>query len=346
MTIETLGDRYQEILGQVAADYIATASAVGSREISKKLNQRLSPATIRNVLKDLEEMGYLKQPHTSAGRIPTEKGLRFYVDTFVEKSSLTSEEQKEIEAHYQIPEKDIRSLMHKTSKILATLSKYVSLVAAPKLERTTFKHMEFLPLSQGRLLGIFVTQTGGVENRILEINRTLNYAELEKINNYCNACFAGLTLEEAKEKAATELAQAQNDYDQLLTEALLLSQIFLGGMNQQELVTDGEAELINSKEFSTIEEVQTLLNSLEEKQQLLKILDSCLESPGVRIFIGTESRCEATKDFSLITATYSKDQRLLGTIGVIGPTRMNYAKAIAVVDFTAKMMSDLYDRTF
>ncbi len=346
MTLETLNQRYQNILGQVVTDYIATASTVGSRQISKKLEQRLSPATVRNVLKDLEEMGYLKQPHTSAGRIPTDKGFRFYVDTFVEKNALSVEEQRQIQEEYQIGDKDVRALMQKTSRLLATLSKYVSLVAAPKLERATFKHIEFLPLSQRRLLGIFVTQTGTVENRILEMNAELNHREIEKINNYCNACFIGLTLEEARAKAAKELAQAHAEYDKLLTQALLLSQKLLSDTDQTELVVEGETELINSNEFSTLEQVQTLLNSLEEKEQLLKILDSCLESPGVRIFIGMESRCEATKNFSLITATYAKNQKLLGTLGVIGPTRMNYSKVISIVDFTAKMVSDLYDRTF
>lgn len=344
MTTEiSLSPRYQEILGQVVSDYIGTTEAVGSRHISKQLRQRLSPATIRNVLKDLEEMGYLKQPHTSAGRIPTDQGLRFYVDTFVENHPLSEAEQRAIQTHYQIAEKDIPSLLKKTSTALATLSKFVSLVVTPKLEQTIFKHIEFLPLSKRRLLGIFVSQTGVVENRILETHDDLNFRELEKINNYCNACFFGLTLEEAREKLARESAKTHQEYDRLIHKALLFSQELFGQTSPTELMIEGEAQLLGTKAFSTMERIKELLTSLEEKQQLLKILDSCLDSPGVRIFIGSESHCQVTKDLSLITSTYSQGNRLLGTIGVIGPTSMNYSKVISIVDFTSKMLSDLME---
>lgn len=334
MTTEMgLNQRYQDILGQVVTDYIATASAVGSRQISKRMERHLSPATIRNVLKDLEEMGYLKQPHTSAGRLPTDKGLRFYVDTFVEKHPLSEQEEREIQTQYKLPEKDIRSLMQKTSTVLATLSQCVSLVLTPRLERTTFKHIEFLPLSKQRVLGIFVSQAGTVENKILETSEELNYRDLEKINNYANASFLGLTFEEAREKLAKELSHEHLEYDRLLSKALLLSQKLFDGMEKSELMVEGE--------FSTLERVKELLQSLEEKEQILKILDSCLKNPGVRIFIGAESQCGTMKDLSLITATYSQDGKLLGTLGVIGPTSMNYSKMISIVDFTAKIVSDL-----
>ena len=320
MTTEMpFNDRYREILGRVVTDYIGTAAAVGSKQISNEISQRLSSATIRNVLKDLEEMGYLKQPHTSAGRVPTEKGLRFYVDTLGKRNPLSENEQKEIQQQYALPENDIRSLMQKTSRVLATLSQCVSLVLTPKLERTVFKHIEFLPLSHGKLLGIFVSQTGTVENRIIEINEELNYRELEKINNYCNASFIGLTLEEAKEKLVKELTNAHLEYDRLLSKALTLSHDFLSTLPPSELVMEG---------------------TIDEKEQLLKIMDSCLSSPGVRIFIGAESQSSATKDLSLITATYAQGNKLLGTLGVIGPTHMNYSKMISIVDFTAKMVSN------
>ena len=326
-----LNNRYREILGRLVTDYIATAGAVGSHQISQKLNTPLSSATVRNVLKDLEEMGYLKQPHTSAGRVPTDKGLRFYVDTLVEKNFLTQEDQNKIQTQYKIQDKDIRSLMQKTSRVLADLSQYVSVVVTPKVERTSFKHIEFLPLSQGRLLGIFVSQTGIVENKILEVNEEFNYRELEKINNYCNASFVGLTLEEARKKVTKELSKVHHEYDKLLAKALLLSQELLGDIQPAELVVDGKTR------------IRELLQSLEEKEQLLGVLDSCMQSPGIRIFIGAESHCDATKDLSLITSTYAQGDRLLGTLGVIGPTSMNYSKVISIVDFTAKMVSNLME---
>ncbi|MBI4125294.1 MAG: heat-inducible transcription repressor HrcA, partial [Deltaproteobacteria bacterium] len=276
-----------------------------------------------------------------AGRVPTDRGLRFYVDTFVEKHPLSEKEQEDIQAHYRIPEKDIRSLLKKTGRTLAHFSRYISLVASPKLEQTVFKHIEFFPLSRGRLLGILVSHSGLVENRILEIHEELNYRDLEKINNCCNTFFYGLTLEEARDKMERELARAHREYDRLIAKALLFSQELFGEQSPAELAVEGEAQLFGTKNFATVERIKDLLESLEEKQQLLKILDSCLASPGVRIFIGAESQSPVTKDLSLITSTYSQGDRLLGTIGVIGPNSMDYSKVISIVDFTARMVSDL-----
>ncbi|OGQ04504.1 MAG: heat-inducible transcription repressor HrcA [Deltaproteobacteria bacterium RIFCSPLOWO2_01_44_7] len=328
-----LNERYREILSLLVTDYIATSDAVGSRQLSKKILRRLSPATIRNVMADLEEMGYLTHAHTSAGRVPTQKGLRYYVDSLVEKRPLTEDERKSIQDHYKVGGKDIRRVMQQTGKILAAFSQCVGLVLTPNWKKTIFKHIEFLPLSRGRLLGIFVSQNGMVENRILEIGEELNYRELEKINNYCNASFVGLTLEEAREKVVKEFSKAQGEYDKLLSKALLLSQNLLMGIETNELVV----------EFSTIEKTKGLMQSLEEKQQLLKVLDSCLDSAGVRIFIGAESRLEPVKDLSLVTATYTEGNRILGTLGVIGPTSMDYSRVIPMVDFTAKLVTDFLE---
>ncbi len=336
-----LNNRYHDILSHLITDYIATSGAVGSGQLSKKMALRLSPATIRNVMADLEEMGYLSQPHTSAGRIPTQKGLRYYVDTLVGERTLTDDEKRTIQEQYQMPEKDIRSLMLKTGKVLASFSKYAGLVLTPKLEKTLFKHIEFLPLSSGKLLGIFVSQTGVVENIILETKEEINYRELEKINNYCNASFVGLSLEEAIEKVNYELSLANQEYDKLLTKALLLSQELLTHIETSDLVVEGETQLLETPEFSTVGRVKELMKILEEKKQLLQMLDSCLMSPGVRIFIGSESHCDAAKNLSFITATYKQGRHIVGTLGVIGPTRMDYAKVIPVVDFTAKFVSDL-----
>ncbi|MDP2599619.1 MAG: heat-inducible transcriptional repressor HrcA [Deltaproteobacteria bacterium] len=342
---ETLSERYSEVLNLLVADYIATCDAIGSRHLSKKIVGRLSPATIRSVMSDLEEMGYLSHPHTSAGRIPTQKGLRYHVDTFIGQGVLGDSERSAIEEQYRFPEKDIRSLMLKTGKVLAGISRYAGLVATPKWEKTAFKHIEFLPLSRGRLLGIFVSQNGMVENRVLEIHEEVNYRELEKINNYCNASFLGLTLEEARTKVGKELSQARQEYDALLTKALLFSQELLTKIETEELLVEWESQLLDAPEFSTVERVKELMQMLEEKNQLLKVLDSCMESSGVRIFIGAESHCEAAKNLSLITATYKQGKQVIGTLGVIGPTRMDYSRVIPMVDFTAKLVTDLLNQT-
>ena len=337
---EMLHSRSREILSLLITDYIATADAVGSRQLSKRIEHRLSPATIRNIMSDLEEMGYLTQPHTSAGRVPTTKGLRYYVDSLVETRSLSDQEKTEIQSHYPVSGQDIPSLMRHTGRVLAQISKYAGLVLTPCWGKTIFKHIEFLPLSRGRLLGIFVSQTGMVENRILEVTEDFNYRELEKINNYCNARFVGLTLEDAREKAAQELVRAHKEYDKLLLQSLLLSQELLGGIQPPDLVVEGEAHLVGVPHFATLDRVKELMVSLDEKRQILKVLDSCLESSGIRIFIGSESQCEPVKNLSLITATYGQGKDILGTLGVIGPTSMDYSRLIPMIDFTAKLVTN------
>src|SRR3989338_1098838 len=268
-----LNERYREILSLLVTDYIATSDAVGSRQLSKKILRRLSPATIRNVMADLEEMGYLTPPHPTAGRVPTQKGLRYYVDSLVEKRPLTEDERKSIQDHYKVGGKDIRRVMQQTGKILAAFSQCVGLVLTPNWKKTIFKHIEFLPLSRGRLLGIFVSQNGMVENRVLQIHEEVNYRELEKINNYCNASFLGLTLEEARTKVRQELSQARQEYDALLTKALLFSQELLENIETAELLVEGESQLLDAPEFSTVERVKELMQTLEEKNQLFRGLN-------------------------------------------------------------------------
>lgn len=344
---ETLNERSRQILSLLITDYIATADPVGSRHLSRRVEQRLSPATIRNIMADLEEMGYLSQPHISAGRVPTPKGLRYYVDSMVETRSLSEEEKTEIASHYgasgPASGKDVLSILRHTGKVLSQISRYAGLVLMPKWEKTVFRHIEFLPLSRGRLLGIFVSQNGMVENRILETAHDFNYSELEKINNYCNARFVGLTLEEARKKTAEELAKTHREYDKLLAQALLLSQELLEGIEPADLVMEGETRLAGGPEFATLDRVRELMHSLDENQQILKLLDSCLESSGVRIFIGTESRCEPVRNLSLITATYGEGKNVLGTLGVIGPTSMNYSRLIPMIDFTAKLVTHVLE---
>lgn len=340
-TPEGLGGRYNEILTLLIGDFIAKAQAVGSRQLSRKTKQRLSAATIRNVMSDLEEMGYLFQPHTSAGRIPTTKGLRYYVDTLIEKRSLSPNEKEAIENHFPVRRKDIPSLMKQTGQMLATISQYAGLVVTPRWSKTVFKHLEFLPLSGGRLLAIFVSQDGMVENRILETTDNFNYRDLEKINNYCNASFVGLSLEDARKKVAIELQQAEFEYDRLLSNALLFSRELFQDIGESDLVVEGESRLLDSPAFSNVESIREILRILEEKQKLLNILDTSVKSPGVKIFIGSDAEEGGVRNVSMITATYGSKTQVLGTLGVIGPTHLDYSRVIPMVDFTAKLVSQL-----
>ena len=344
-TKENLPFRSQEILNWLVLDYIQTAEPIGSRTIARKYFKRLSSATIRNVMSDLEESGYLASPHTSAGRIPTDKGLRFYVDTLVKQRELSDIEKEEIRQRYPLPEEGLRSLVKKTSHVLATFSQYVGLVVTPKWKQTIFKHMEFLPLSQKRLLGIFVTQSGWVRNRILEVEQDFTHADLEKMNNYCNKVFYGLSLEEAKTKIKKELEEDQNHYDRLLSKALVFAATVLKPAEEAELFLEGESQLFNHPEFAEIEKVQKLVNVLEEKQKILTLLECADKSPDVQIFIGSENSNLSLENVSMVTAQYKKADEIFGTLGVIGPKSMDYARVIPIVDFTAKLLGDFLTMT-
>jgi heat-inducible transcriptional repressor len=342
----SLSKRDQEILQILISDYISTASPVGSRVISQKHGGRLSPATIRSVMADLEKMGFLKQPHTSAGRIPTSQGLRYYVDCLLKCHDLSSEERDQVKGFFNTDDLSVDDIMNRTSKLLSTISNYVGLIRTPGWDRIVFKQIEFIGLSRGRLLGIFVSQEGFVQNRIIEVSEEYSYPDLEKINRYCNAAFLGLTLEEAREKITRELEVAEGDYDKLLLRALLFSQEVFSGVPNADVIVEGESRLLGEPEFSNAARLKELLEILEEKKYLLNLLDRCREVDGVKIFVGAEAELQdeenqAIESVSLVTAPYRKDGNILGTIGVIGPTRMDYSRVVSIVDFTAKVLEDI-----
>ncbi|MBI4211725.1 MAG: heat-inducible transcription repressor HrcA [Deltaproteobacteria bacterium] len=333
MPIE-LSERYREILGMLVADYIASASPVGSRTLSKHHPLQLSPATIRNVMSDLTEMGFLEQPHTSAGRIPTLQGLRYYTDSLLEVHDLSVQEQAMIREKVGASDGGLQHFLQRTTVVLSTISHYVGIVLTPGSDDIIFKHVEFLRLSSGRLLGIFVSDSGLEQNRIIDVRDDFNMAELEKINHFCNRIFTGLTLAEAREKIAAELEIERAEYDRLMKHAFVFSEKLFSAVPERDVMIEGKTQLME------------MMNMLEEKQRLAKLLDRCKEAEGVKIFIGTDTRAEkGVAETSLITAPYRKGRSVIGTLGVIGPTRMNYAHVVSVVDFTAKLVSDYLERS-
>jgi heat-inducible transcriptional repressor len=227
----------------------------------------------------------------------------------------------------------------------------VGLIRTPGWSGIVFKQLEFLQLSRNRVLGIFVSQDGLVQNKVIEVSDDYSFLDLEKINRYCNAAFMGLTLEEARTKILRELEAMENDYDRILARALLYSQEVFSGIPNADLIVDGESRLLNAPEFSDTEKLQDLLRMLEEKKQLLHILDRCREVDGVSIFIGAEvddafasetGVHQAVESVSVVSAPYRKDGQIVGTIGVIGPTRMNYSRVVPIVDFTARVLEDVF----
>ncbi len=335
-----LPDRDREIFRILVADYIATADPVGSRTIARKHPGHLSPATIRNVMSDLTEMGLIEQPHTSAGRIPTDDGFRYYVNCLLTRRDLSPEEMVGIRERCLGDERGTDVVLQRASRMLAAVSRYVGLVVTPSADKLLFKRIEFLPLSRQKILGILVTQDGQVENRLIEAGTELNFSELERIANYCNQAFAGLSLDEALEKTRRELESQRSDYDLILRKAMLFSEALLSDASHAELVIDGQTQLLGEPEFSGAKQVKELLEALEEKQAILKMLERCRDAEGVRVFIGTDAAVGDSGGMGCVGAPYFRDGKAVGTLGVIGPKRMDYSHVVPIVDFTAKLISD------
>lgn len=324
----------------LVSDYIATADPIGSRTIAKRYGGQLSPATIRNAMSDLTELGLLTQPHISAGRVPTEEGLRYYVDCLLKRRELTDAEMEAIRDRCVGDERGMNQVLQRTSRILAAVSHYVGIVVTPGTERMVFKRMEFMPLSRRRILGIFVSQDGQVENRLIETSEELSYAELEHVTNYCNRAFIGLTLDEAMKKIICELETERADYDHLLRQAMSFSKEVLSSVQPSDILVEGESQLLGEPEFAQIGKFKRVIEAIQERRSIFKILQYCKESDGVRIFIGADAVMEGIDSLGFVGAPYLKDGKTVGTLGVIGPMRMDYSRVVPIVDFTAKVLGD------
>ncbi|MBW1679292.1 MAG: heat-inducible transcription repressor HrcA [Deltaproteobacteria bacterium] len=337
---EMLSSRERKIFQSVIQEYILTAEPVSSRRISKKYNLNLSPASIRNVMGDLEEIGFFYQPHTSAGRIPTDKGFRFYVDIILKNRELSLLKKEAIRGKYQKTSLEVSTLMKETSKILSEFSNSTGIVMAPKFIDTVFRRIEFVLLKRGQILTIFVSQSGLLQNKIIEIDEeNISQDDLDKFSRYLNEILFGLNLREVRHKILEEMKKERNIYNKLLSRALKLGQSALGGDFKVEVYVEGQLNLLDYPEFAEAEKMKALLKAFGEKSILLKILDKAMEGKGLQIFIGSEN----VEKCSFILSSYSRDRDVLGSLGVVGPTRMNYFNIIPVVGYIAKLLSDFLE---
>lgn len=329
-----LDERKRKILRAVAHNYIATAMPVGSRTIAKKYKFGLSPATIRNCMADLEELGYLAHPHTSAGRIPTDKGYRLYVDSLMEKEDLSLKEKARIEKEYFNEMTRIDQIMEETSQALSFLSHYTGLVLAPNLEKSIFHHLELIPLENGRILSILVTGSGLVKNKIIETEEVLPKEKLEEILNLINDRLSNLPLKRIKEFISDQL-KVETSSAKIWE---LMSQIFTWD-GAEELYLKGRINILEHPEFRDLARTKSIFQALEEKKLLAEILNRTVSSEEVKVLIGKETRCRKIKDLSLVTSAYCINGRPVGVLGIIGPRRMEYSKVVSLVDFMAQMVS-------
>jgi heat-inducible transcriptional repressor len=340
---ETLTERDRKILQAIILDYISTAQPVGSRIVSKKYKMGLSPATIRNVMSDLEEMGFLLQPHASAGRVPTDHAFRFYVDCILNMRKLSAAERGRIEKGLQEESPDINEIMKRASHLLSLLSRQTGVVLAPRFGSKIFKHIEFIRLREKRILIIIVSQTGEVQNKIIEADEEMYQDELDKYGRYLTEIMGGLSLTEAKRKIMEELKKEKVLFDKLMFRALQLSQKALEDEGEGNLYIEGTTNFMQSPEFADMEKMRGLIQAFEEKTKIVKLLDKALSAQGIQIFIGAENELNEMMNCSVVAAPYSKENFTLGTLGVIGPTRMDYSSIIPIVDYTARIVGKILE---
>jgi heat-inducible transcriptional repressor len=339
-----LTDRGQKILEAIIEEYIATAQPVGSKALTQNQGIKLSPASVRNVMAELEELGYLVSPHTSAGRIPTEKGYRFYVDTILRVSEMDRSQKDQIELHYRQQGLQMTDMLREASRTLSSISHYTGLVMIPRLKATIFRHIEFVKLSPRLILAVFVTQSGLVQNKLVEVDEDLSPRELEKITNYLNQTMTGLSIQDVRTRIITEMAQEKALYDQLMRRAFTLSSAALVDESNGDVIIEGTSRFLEQPEFSDLDCMKRIVQTFEQKSALVELLDRGLETKGVQVIIGSETEHTELSDCSLITAAYSGKRGTLGTLGVIGPNRMPYATIIPIVDYTASLISRLLDK--
>jgi heat-inducible transcriptional repressor len=335
-TIPQLDERAKILLRTLVERYIAEGQPVGSRTLSKASGLELSAATIRNVMADLEELGLIASPHTSAGRVPTAKGYRFFVDTLLTvRRSALSLPAAELESRLipDQPQKVISNAAH----LLSNLSHFVGVVMAPR-RPSVFRHIEFLRLSAQRLLVIIVSPEGDVQNRVISTQTDFTTSQLTEASNYLNANYAGMALEQVREKLKDEVRTLQAEIAALMQAAVQVGSEALNDA-QEAVVIAGERNLLSVDDFSSdLDQLRRAFDLFEQKTQLMRLLDVSSQADGIRIFIGGESQMVPVEELSIVSAPYEVDGSVVGTLGVIGPTRMPYDRMIQIVDITSRLL--------
>ncbi|MDE2385036.1 MAG: heat-inducible transcriptional repressor HrcA [Alphaproteobacteria bacterium] len=342
-----LDQRSREIFRNIVETYIASGEPVGSRTISRSLGAHLSPASIRNVMMDLEDSGLIYAPHTSAGRLPTEAGLRFFVDALLEINGLDEQERARIDAEVKASNRQRRTedVLDEASAMLSGLSQCASLVMSPKYN-ARLKHIEFVNLAPGRALLILVSEDGGVENRIIDVPAGVPASTFIRATNYLSSLAQGRTMDELRRHVASEVESLRRELDDVsarLVESGLAVWSGADAASAKNLIVRGQAKLLEGQgPAADLERVRKLFDDIENKKDLVEILGLAEKAEGVRIFIGSENRLFSMSGSSLIVAPFkNRDEKIVGVLGIIGPTRLNYARIIPMVDYTAKMVGDL-----
>lgn len=343
-----LPEREREVLTTIIEAYIASASPVGSRAVSKQSQLGLSPASIRNIMADLTESGYLAQPHTSAGRVPTAKAFRFYLDEVMRLSPLSTAHQRQITDNLATAGLELDDLLRQASRLLSGLSLQVSMVIVPNHAATRWKRIDFSLLNPGLVLVLLVLQGGIVRKRVIETSPELTGDDLASCANYLNHLFSNMTITEVRTRLVAELKEAKRSLNALYRRALTMARSTFDQEREaaNEVIVDGTPNILSQPEFTDADHMRELMRVLEERTLLLELLDKTANELKTIITIGDESDQAALADLGVITAPYGAGSHPLGAIGLIGPLRMDYAKLVPVVNFTASALTRLLDRHF
>ncbi|MFZ2446127.1 MAG: heat-inducible transcriptional repressor HrcA [Syntrophobacteraceae bacterium] len=342
-----LTQRDQTVLEAVITDYIETGEPVGSRTISKRSAMSVSPATIRNVMADLEEMGLLHQPHTSAGRIPTVKGLRLYLDSIMQSRQLERQERELIREALQDKPQDVKDLLQRASRILSQYCRQAGVVLWPKLTVTRFKHLEFIRIGRRQVMVILISKAGLIHQTHIEWTDEITQSELDKYSGYVNELLEDLPISMVKERIREEMRSEKALFDQLFSRALEMARKAMQHtLEDSEIYIEGQANLFNNPEFADVARMRRILQTFEDKSRIIRLLDMTLKAAsGIQIILGTENELQDMQEMSVISSPYGRGQRPLGVLGVIGPLRMDYSRIIPVVEFTAKFLTQILELT-
>ena len=333
-----LPERSLQLFKALVDRFIQDGHPVGSRTLARDTDLELSPATIRNVMADLEDLGLLRSPHTSAGRIPTAKGYRLFVDSLLCVHDLDSSEIEKIAKELDSGQ-DMKSLLNRTSSMLSDITRLVSVVMLPRSDQPVLQHVEFVTLSDNRVLVILIVSDREIQNRIIHTARVYSAAELQQASNYLNKVFSGKELTRVRTELIHELEQMKDNVSQLMQMAIEMAQkAFMSGESGDDYVLSGQTNLMNVAEMCDVEKLRKLFESFNQKRDILHLLEQSIHATGVQIFIGEESGYEVLNDCSIVTSPYEVDGQILGVLGIIGPTRMHYDRVIPIVDITAKML--------
>lgn len=338
--------RKQQVLLAIITDFIATAEPVGSRTIARKYDLGVSPATIRNEMSDLEEMGYIEQPHTSAGRIPSQLGYRYYVDFLMKKKNLTSKEEETIRRGYVNKVRQIGEVITRTGEMLAQMTKFAAVIMTPRPELSSFKRIQLVLMNPGQAMVIVVMNTGALQSNIIEIPEEVSQVDLDTISQVLNAKLNGLTIDKIKMTLLREIYFELSRHKNIVDLAMHLIQTGLAVNREDKIYLGGIINILNQPEFHNIEKVKSLLSLLEQEELLRSLLESSDPGEGVAVRIGTEMMREEVKDCSMVVASYCIDGRPVGTLGVLGPTRMDYAWVVSVVEYMTRNMSETMEKMF